>query len=158
LHYHESDAPLILAAAELDSGFMDVFIAPKTPLPASEMETLYLSPSARLYAFKWNLPEFRKKLLKEAPDYWVDHDFPELKKGECYTLLRRTAQGDIALDSLSHQEYLLLKEFENGISLSELCDPHQNESQIETSLNQWIPRWIKEGIITPTPKVKEKKL
>lgn len=157
-YYHDSDAPLVHAVAELDSGFMDIFIAPKSALPTSENETLYLSPAARLYTFKWDLPEFRKKLLKEDPDYWIDHDFPELKKGVCYFLLRRTHRGDIALDTLSHEEYLLLKEFENGISLSELCNPLQNESQIESSLNQWIPRWIKEGIITPTLKVKEKKL
>lgn len=146
LHYNAPDASLVSAAAELDWLHIHAFIQKRNSLPSSETEPLYLSSSTFLVSYKWDLSSFRNNLLKESPDYWVDNDFPELKKGEFYFILKRTPDWNIVCDQIQSQEFKLLKEFEKGLSLTDLC---QTSTELHEDLTQWIPRWIAEGLLTP---------
>lgn len=144
-YYNENDRPLILASAKLDWAYIASFMGKTTSLPTTEHQTLYLSPTTFLFELKWDLITFRKSLLKELPEYWIENDFPELKKEETYFIIRRALSGNVTHEKVGFEELALLKEFQKGISLSALCQIANQNEQLKT----WIPKWIKHRMITP---------
>lgn len=144
--YRAPDAPLVLASAKIDWAYIESFLAAEAPLPGAPEETLYLSPTTFLFELKWDLFTFRKELLTQDPNWWVDHDFPSLKKERTYYyLLRRNAKKNIAADEISKDEFRLLQQFEKGLSLNDLCDQNDNTALLEEA----IPRWISQRLLTP---------
>jgi hypothetical protein len=90
-------------------------------------------------------------MIKEDGDYWIDHDFPELKKGKFFTALFRTRENDIGCEPLIGAEYLLLKQFQKGASISEACDSLENHDFDEQELDiaKWFQKWVARGWLSP---------
>lgn len=140
--YTAEDKPLVLAAAQLDWSYSLAFLEKTCPLPQSIEETLYLTPTTSLFSWKWDLVPFRQEVLKQEVSWWIEHDFPPLRKdGIVYTLVRRTARGNVAADPLTQEEFEVLQQFARGVSLKDLC---RKEVPYAT-----VNRWIQERLLTP---------
>jgi hypothetical protein len=154
--YHESDKWLIQAAAESDWAYIKAFLAPnETPPSADFSRPLYLNQSITLFEYPFDFFTFRDEAVKQDAEWYVEHDFPKLNREKTFkTLVFRTANFDVAWKELSSTEFLLLKQFENGISLESLAEflEGQHETvQQEAShhLPLWIQEWMKRPLLTP---------
>ena len=128
--YVGDDKKLVYEAALVDWAFTDSFVAASTsPLTNEDLtklqdsdEKLYTQPHLRLFAAEYDIFCYRSNFLKEDPEYWLNHDFPELNRSkEQYFILYRNKENDIAWRSASQTEYLLLNVFKQGASIEEAC-------------------------------------
>jgi hypothetical protein len=161
--YKAEDAALVYAVAHLDRAYHDMFFKPHleslTPPENFEdllKETLYLQPHAALFEHPYDLFTWRLEFLKENPDYWTEHDFPELKKEKTFTILLRTMKGAPAWRPIVEAEYLLLRQLEKGASVDSLCEwlekqPNRVREEAEKSLQKWFEEWTRRGILTLVP-------
>lgn len=144
-NYTGSDLELISATVKMDWAYMESFLGASAPLPSVPEEILYLSPTTFLFELKWDIFTFRKLLLEQEPNYWVDNDFPKLDKNKIYFILvRRTPKGNVTFNEIEELEFRLLQQFEKGVSLNALCQIADEKA----NLDLWIPRWIKNRLIT----------
>lgn len=158
--YFEEDRELVLNSSRIDCAYVQSFLAGQgnsiTYDVCHEDSTrkLALQPHVHLFLLPYDLFQFRMHFLLKDPEYWVDHDFPNLehhKTKEPY-ILYRNWQNQIEWDSLKVSEYALLHQFQKSISIDELCefleqqDP-KSKLYIEAGqeLGHWIQRWVAKG-------------
>ena len=133
--YDANDKKLVLDAAKLDWAFSEAFICSEHPAISSDTlqkgetpvhlmnQILLLQPHVHLFVWDYDLLDFRKKLMKQKPQYWVDNDFPNLKKEKkYYYVLYRTCHNDVAWDEILEGEWKLLDLFKNGNSIDKACE------------------------------------
>ena len=128
--YNEPDQSLIQNAASLDWAFMASFIAAQSPSPDLGQllkenpekllsQPFYLQPHMNLFSWEYDLLTFRSSFLKQEPDYWVEHRFPDLPKGKTYFfVLYRNMNNQLAWREINKGEFLLLECFKRGTSMT----------------------------------------
>jgi hypothetical protein len=169
-NYSANDKPLVINAIELDWAFNYSFIAPELPPFSSEptsandhssllKKKLYTQPHVHLFTFDSDMFEFRNEFLKHPPEYWIEHDFPELKHDKpLFYVLLRTPNNDISWKEISNVEYHLLHLFQSGSSIEKACDwlEHQEDALCNSAmenLHLWFQEWtIRKWLTTKTEK------
>jgi hypothetical protein len=159
--YHADDVNLVLDAVQLDNGYNDSFIAPQaTPIALDTLPTsgdpeslleqnLYLQPNVRLFEFRYDLMNFRQAFLKHDPEYWVENDFPPLKKDKkYYNVLFRNSAQDVVWREVSEAEYRLLELFKQGTTVEKACDwIETQQSSLLDEATQNLQRWFRDWIV-----------
>jgi len=152
--YHEKDRPLVLQAARIDWAYNVSFYGVHHPMSTSseELEKLLdkhanLQPHVQLFELDSDLFAFRMELLKEDPDYWEKHDFPELKSdGPYYFVLYRNGKNAIVYQEVSKEEYLLLQKLQEGNSISDVCDWLEQQPALSEAASEKLHLWMQEWI------------
>lgn len=153
--YEGEDKQLVYDAALIDWTDQWLFFQIQHPSIESDedlvVKRLYLQPSSALLKFSYDIKPFRGQLLKEGPDYWLDHPFPSIDKNPSFLILYRNAKGKIVSKSLNEVEWLILKEFEGGRTIDEICEWIEKQSDVfrseaETHLQRWFGEWTVMGI------------
>lgn len=157
-HYKLEDRQLVFDAAKLDQAFHNIFFVKKMDPPANLTEeflekTLILQPHVSMHSLPYNLFAFRKELLLNTPEHWIDNPFPELAKGDFRFSLFRNRFSSIIWKEISEAEMILLKELQKGRTLDELCDflecqDDEIKNAAEDSLESWFKEWTLHGLIT----------
>nr|MBA3816974.1 DUF2063 domain-containing protein [Parachlamydiaceae bacterium] len=171
-NYSAVDKLLILDAINLDWAFNYSFVAPEgTPLSSEHVtenkneidsssllkKIFFTQPHLHLFSFDCDMFNFRIEFLKQPPDYWVEHDFPDLKHDKpIFYCLFRNSNNDTAWKEISQVEYLLLSLFEKGSSIEKACDwlEKQDEALCEVAmknLHLWFQEWTVRRWLTSTP-------
>jgi hypothetical protein len=157
--YHENDKQLILDSSKIDWAFMHSFCAEQKPpiltsnLPQGDPSSLlnnkiYMQTHLHLFAIPYELFNFRMEFLKQEPEYWIEHDFPELKKEQHYHFaLFRNAQYDIEWMNLTKNEFEVLSFLKSGKTIDDICEwiEKQDSTLIEEAKNNlglWFQKWI----------------
>lgn len=164
--YDENDKELILDAAKVDWAFSHSFCAvQKTPILISNLpregdpeslldRKIYLQEHVHLFEMNYDLFSFRVEFLKQEPEYWIDHDFPQLKKEKLYHfVLFRNQALDIEWMDVSAGEYLLLTLFRNSATIDEACQLLEQQDpaiydEAKGNLHRWFQRWIMQRLLT----------
>ncbi len=155
--YQAPDANLVKGAAAIDLAFNQAFFAGKRRVPEDLAEMaeskIFLQPYVYLFHFKNALFEFRKEMLKEKPEYWLDHDFPSLNHIEGYYILRRSATNHIVVDALEPAAFLILQQFRCGATLDDVCDWLEKQEPVisepaSKNLHLWFQEWILKQYLT----------
>jgi hypothetical protein len=165
--YHANDKVLVKNAALIDWAYIASFVSAKDEginietLPTPGDFSIYLDcplklqPSVYLFELPYDLFKFRFEFSKQDPDYWLEHDFPILthQPENLHFLLFRNRYNNIVVDTISHSEFQLLKKFEAGTSIDNICQwleelPDESKLVKEASenLHVWIQRWIANSI------------
>ncbi|MCE2982904.1 MAG: DNA-binding domain-containing protein [Parachlamydia sp.] len=162
-HYKKTDLPLIQQAAALDWAFTASYIAPSyPPLDLKQLlkdpdkllsEIFHIQPHVHLFEWDCNLLNFREELLKQEVEYWTDHAFPPLKKGNCRFILYRTIDNLQAWREVSQGEYLFLHLFKGGSSVANACDAIESQDdglyeEVAANLTKIIETWVRLGWLT----------
>ena len=157
--YHATDKPLIYDAAAIDYAFTKSFTAyqnkrlgkdllPEQSLENLLSESLYLQDSIHLFEMNYDLFEFRTVFLKNDPEYWIDNDFPPLKKEKRYHfVLYQNHNRDISVREVSAEEYQLLNLFKTGSTVDSACEwlEQQNNDvyrEAMKNLHLWFQNWV----------------
>lgn len=162
--YQEKDKNLIYECAQIDCAFYRSFLAPNgkmvktlnVKLETLTDEILELSPALCLLKFNRDLFDFRKKLLKKEPEYWMQHAFPKLKHFSpsqfAYTVLYRDIRNQIVLLKIEEAEYRVLQQIQQGISLDALCEWIEEQThepafyqECMQSFSIWFKKWVSYG-------------
>lgn len=161
-NYNGKDQKLISDATELDWTFNQCFIEIQhSPLDLQKLSqlneeklltmTLTLQPSIHLFTWDYDLFTFRQEMLKEEPDYWIDHPFPTLIQDRPFSFVFfRDADLSLYWREISQAELCLLKLFSRGSSLLEACDfletqaPSIHEEAL-IHLQKWLRNWAARG-------------
>lgn len=126
-HYQESDQKLVYDAAAVDWSFNQSFCAKQyDPIAASDLPLegmkLKLQPHIHLFELDYDLFTFRADFLKQEPEYWIENDFPELKKERTYYYtLFRNSDLDIQWMEITPAFYRLLEFLRKEASVDEAC-------------------------------------
>lgn len=150
--YHREDKKIVWDAVKLDWSFCESFIAAELPTieKADEKllsERLFLQPSLVLFELDYDLFQFRSEFLKQEPDYWIENDFPEMAKGKkFYFVLYRNRHNQVTYSELSKAEWWLLKQFEEGTSIENLCQKLEGQGkdiydEASSRLHLWFQEW-----------------
>lgn len=158
--YRLEDQTLILAAAELDLAYYHLYLKPRLPpINADSLGEdfseirLKLQPHVYLFSYPFDLFPFRREMLKENPEHWIQNDFPEISKQTTHTLLFRKINGNSGWKHLSEVEYALLCRFKGGATILSVCEwleeqPPPFRSQAEENLQDWFREWTRFQIFT----------
>lgn len=162
-NYEAEDKQLIYECATLDWAYNASFCAIQLPpLVMEELpvpgdlsslldQTLYLQPHIHLFELDSDLFATREKFLKHDPDYWEEHDFPELSTRDnntpLYFVLFRSSKNHIIVDSISKAEQAILTLFRHGASIDAVCQwlESQESSLYEEAgakLHLWFQQWM----------------
>ena len=158
--YHADDKALVLSAAQLDHAFDIGFTAPELPaLNAESMaggalekileQRLYLQPHITLLSAPFDIFSAREVFIKESPEYWLKHAFPEMPKDqEYYALVFRTQSNTMKHKLISAGQHRLLSMLQAGKSLQDACEALEKEGgDIYEEALQGIPSWLQEWTI-----------
>ena len=156
--YHQSDKALVKSAAEIDWAYNWGFTASEYPPIASIVkvedlssllhDTLYLQPHIHLFALQSDLFDFRYQFLQQDPHYWVEHDFPTLKKNRPYFfVLYRNLKNNMVWKEIPEGAYYLLTLFQKGISVDHACERLETQKgaiseEASSKLHIWLQDWI----------------
>lgn len=158
--YHASDKQLIYDSAVVDNAYNKSFIVGQQPIITAahvanegDMEALldtvlYLQDHVHLMELKYDLIAFRTEFLKQDANYWVENDFPPLKKEKLYHfVLYRTQYNDIHVKEIPEEEYHLLSLFREGWTIDQACEWLENQEnaiyqKAMEHLHQWFQEWI----------------
>jgi hypothetical protein len=162
--YTKPDLPLIQNAAALDWQFTESYIAPqKPPLDLKPLiqndpeallnHTFYLQPHVQLFSWEYDLFAFREAFLKEEVEYWFEHPFPQLPKGNFRFVFYRTINNLMAWKEVQQGVYLFLSLFKEGCTVASACEMMEKEEEAvceETASNmqKWIENWVRLGLLT----------
>lgn len=159
-HYNQEDKDLVVSSAQIDKAFHDLFfISSLTPLSLEGAsldlsdKKIFLQPHVHLFFYPFDIFLFRKELLKQEVDHWMDHDFPDLKKEVTCTLLFKNRLGETVWTHLSLSEYTVLQKIQKGITLDDLSSWIEEgedclKKDAERSLAKWFKEWVEQGILT----------
>lgn len=165
-NYHEEDKALVVRAADVDIAYNDGFLESRLPpltqdnlpvpgdLSSIVNRKIYLQPSVYLYKMDDHLFPFRKEIINHDPEYWEEHDFPELiKEKEVCTILYRNAANNMCWEEIHPAEHFLLSLFQKGASIEDACGllEQQNPEIVETaiaSLSEWFQKWVVCGLLS----------
>lgn len=158
--YDHEDKSLVRIAVRLDYAYNESFIAAHLcPMGASALsrqadisellsKTAYLQPHLHLFALDYDLFSFRDVFLEEEPDYWLTHNFPEIKKEKPYhVVLFRDVNNNVVSDQLTSGEFRVLERFQKGSTIEEAIqwlEKQDKELQRETAedLHNWVKKWM----------------
>jgi hypothetical protein len=158
--YREKDKPLIYDAALIDSLYTQSFIASRKDsigannLPrAGEIESLLQHPlvlqdHVHLLSMNYDLFDFRFEFIKKDPDYWIENDFPPLKKEKCYHfVLYRNPNDDISWREVSPGEYQFLQQFKDGNTIENACEWLETQDgplfeEAMKNMHHWFQEWV----------------
>lgn len=163
--YRDTDKQLVYDAAYLDYIFAESFLADQLPfldfnsLAQQDPDALLkkpfrLQPHFFLIQFDYDMPAFRELMVKEDEDYWIEHPFPELKKDKTYFFaIFRNLKNNISWKAIEKEEFMLLGQFKDGISIEAACDWIEVQEPavqqiMESKLQQWLQDWTKYGWLT----------
>ena len=164
--YEAEDKSLVMDAVNLDWAFNKTFwAAHKEPILMSNLpvegdptsllgEKIYLQPHVQLFEFDYDLFTFRNEFLKQEPEYWIDHDFPKLKKDKKYfMILFRTSVNDLQWLEAMPAEYALLKLFQEGCTIDDACQWMEDQEdafyqEAAQNLPGWFQKWIIHRLLT----------
>jgi hypothetical protein len=163
--YHEEDRELILDVTYMDWAYNFCFSAAHFTSLATQslsqevlLEELYLQPHLCLFELSCNLFKFREEFTAQDPDYWIDHDFPQLNKDKDYHfVLFRNLRNHIIYEQISQGEYKLLHQFQKGKSI-ELAiawletEGKDNYEEALSNLHLWLQKWVFYQWLTPETK------
>ena len=172
--YTGKDKKLVVDAALLDWAFTYSFVSARmSPIQSDDAKSeaeaadlldkkLYTQPYVYLFEMDHHLFKFREEFLKQDPDYWLNHPFPELDSSKKYHfVLFRNSRNDIAWKELSEGEYFLLSCFREGATIDEACQQLEEkgaaycEAALE-NLQEWFREWTVRGWLTPNdPKAED---
>lgn len=155
--YTQEDKALVLDSARLDYAYQELFFTADFPrLDATSddfaVKPLYMQPSTLLIDFPYDMADFRKNLLKNEPEYWIEHPFPELKKEPTFILIYRAPSGRFKTKTISETESKLLANFQEGMTIDALCEWVEKQSETfrkdtEENLQSWFQEWTVMGIL-----------
>lgn len=157
-YYLENDQKLVWESALLDQTFNECFlIEGKIPINGEHQspetvealmnQTLFLQPHVRLFELDNDLFTFREEMIKQDPDYWIEHDFPPLlRERSYYYVIARTVQNHLLWKEISKAEYALLQVFEKGSTMDNACEwlekqPKEIREESEQQLASWLQDW-----------------
>lgn len=156
--YHADDQELVWHAAAIDNAFNSAFFIKQMPpiaLQETTLETkLHLQPHVQLFTLPYDLFSFRKEMLMQNPDYWVEHDFPELKNDRDYHfMLFRKPNNQVSWRETKPFENAILQKLSSGESIDEICtwidtQPHAFQKEAEDKLSLYFKTWSSECLIT----------
>lgn len=164
-HYNEEDKQLVHDAIDLDYAFQNSFdceLLPTIDISQQNEEGLslllrkkiHLQPFIHLFAFDYDLFQFRDAMLAQEPDYWIDHDFPELTTGKrCYGVVYRTHHDNVVWDSLSSAEFHVLWKFHEGCTIEQACEWLEKQNagltdEAAAHIHFWFQEWTLRGWLT----------
>lgn len=162
--YHAGDKTLVLNATKVDFAYNSSFLSGRnvgiessyfySEENAAGLLELPLTFQTHLHLFEipYDLFQFRVEFLKQEVDYWIEHDFPELIQNASEELyhfvLYRTRGNSIAVETISANEFKVLKRFESGATVDLVCQWLEEQQDATLSeeasnhLNLWFQRWI----------------
>jgi len=159
--YQKEDKELVVAAAVLDHAFNAGFIAPHRPLTTSNstldekgaealmVVALRLQEHLQLFHWPWELISFRRTLLQQPPDHWVDNEFPALEKvGPYCFVVYRNRSNNMVGEKISWAEYSALRLFHRTLTLAELCGQLERDcdeatyEEVAQNFAPWLQKWI----------------
>lgn len=160
--YHEDDLPLVRDAVHLDWAFGHSFCVrqlepilsatlPKEGDPSSLLDrTIYLQDHVHLFDLRYDLFSFRVEFLKQPPEYWLDNEFPPLKKEQdkrFYFVLFRDVRNNIAWKEIPETAFRLLQQFQQGTTVEKACEWLEGQdarlyNEAMQSLHLWFQEWI----------------
>jgi hypothetical protein len=130
-NYEEQDKILVLQLAELDAIYHSLLYAPFLPELNSSFESATLQPFVKCFTCHGDLFTFRKKLLSEEPEYWIEHEFPEIQFSKPYFFSFYQKKENIEHEEISEIEFEHLKNFEASSSYHPPA--------------LWLEKWGKKG-------------
>lgn len=165
--YTAEDKLLVRDAAKIDLAHNLSFYAPHhspvtletLPVPGDISslldKPLYLQPHIHLFELKSDLFHVRNEMIKEEPDYWIEHDFPTMprEKNPYHFVLYRNKLNHIVYDSISPTAYQILLHFKKGSTIENVCQwlENQDEQVSEEALKNlhfWFQEWILRQFMT----------
>lgn len=148
--YAFKDKPLVLSMAEVDWAHQELFFAPRPEklVPTADLlsKKLALQPHIQLFQLPFDLLTFRKALVQEAPEFWLEADFPPLVKERRYHFFLYRNEK-ICYEEVQEGEWTLLNLIASGLTIEAACDYLEEAggeayTQAKTSCSQWIQRWL----------------
>lgn len=156
-NYKEKDKKLVFEAVELDWSFNISFICEeRLTIDFNDLfketekmtnKILFLQPHVHLFVWEYDLLSFRDKMLDQEPDYWIENDFPDLKKErKVFAIVFRNQKNNVLSKEITEEEYFLLKSFKKGLSIEQLCEiieklPAKRAKKIAENLQNWFQEW-----------------
>jgi len=170
--YLGEDKTLVYDSARLDWAFNYCFTVGELPSLSSEQlpseaqmeemlsKPLYAQPHLCLFQIEYDLFDFKIEFMKQDPDYWQEHDFPQLKKDRNYFfVLYRNVRNELSWKEISAGEYHLLGFFQKGTTVEQACEWLEEQDALiyeeaMQSLQLWFQEWSQRGwlsLTAPTP-------
>lgn len=158
--YTAEDKPIVKDAINLDWAYTECFLTAHHPpltsgtLPKQQDISRLLSkkarlqPHLRLFTMDYDLFGFREEFLKEDPDYWLTHEFPELKKDKRYHFVFfRNLKNNLQYEEVTPGEYQLLERFQRGSTIEKAIQWLENQSselysEAASNLHLWLQKWV----------------
>ncbi len=151
--YQQSDAWLVLKAAQIDRACQMSFFAvayPAINLASCTEDTadelldmpLKLQSHVHLISTPGHFMHMREAFLKQPHDFWLENDFPMLDKENIYYfIIYRNNHLNVSWDTLDPVEYELLTLIQSGHTIDQALD--KVEAGEEAAL--WIQSWLIRG-------------
>lgn len=164
-YYDEKDKALVLNCVKLDYKYIEAFVDAEYPTLSAENEeallekTLTLQPYVKLFTFPYDLFSFRREMLMQPVEYWVDNPFPVLsKKKKFHFVLSRSRSLDIGWAEISLPEYLLLEQLKRPQTIMELCNWLEKQKReivnlASKNLQTWFQSWTARRWLTASEKL-----
>ena len=152
-YYKEKDKTLVLNSVRLDYKYIEAFTEADYATVAGETEEtllekpLTLQPHVKLFAFPYDLFSFRREMLKQPVEHWIDNPFPSLsKKKKFYFVLSRGRTNDLGWTEITYPEHLLLEQLQKPQTIMELCDWLEKQKReivnlASKNLQTWFQSW-----------------
>lgn len=156
--YQGNDKQLILDSARIDIGLNIAFFAQHHKAIDAQTiaggmnkvltKKMRLQPHVFLYDLRYDLFSFRKEMLKEEAEYWMNHDFPKLVQDrKYYYVLYRNVHNNLNWEEISPAAFRLLSLFLEGSTIEQACEwlEQQDEafySEATKNLHLWFQEWI----------------
>lgn len=152
-YYKGDDKLLVLNAVKVDYMYIDSFVAAEYPPIKAEDEAtlmekaLALQPHIQTIALPYDLFLFRKEMLSEPVEHWVDHPFPKLsKKQKFYFVVARSRSNDIGWSQVPLAEFLVLEQLKKPQTLMQLCEWLEKQKReivkvASENLQSWFQSW-----------------
>ncbi|MES2274112.1 MAG: putative DNA-binding domain-containing protein [Chlamydiota bacterium] len=154
--YTQEDKSLISQIAAVDAAHERVFHRPSlSPLSLKDFEDasspFYLQSCIALLEIGADLFAFRKELIAEEPEYWIEHDFPLIqwfKKDVFYVLYLENER--YVHEEITLAQKTLLEAFQKGSTLSCACNLLKGELAEEAGkeIGSWFQTWAAKGWFT----------
>jgi hypothetical protein len=161
--YHEDDRSLVHDAIHVDWAFCHSFCVrqlepilsttlPKEGDPSSLLDrTIYLQEHIHLFDLKYDLFAFRVEFLEQPPEYWLDNEFPPLKKEKdkrFYFVLFRDVRNNIAWKEIPETAFRLLQLFRQGTTIEKACEwLEEQDTRLYDEAMQHLHLWFQEWIV-----------
>lgn len=163
--YTGDDKELVKDAVDLDYAFQESSLSGEKPVidvshfQEEELSQLvhrriYLQPCIHLFALEYNLFQFRDEIIQNEPEYWIDHDFPELpKEKRYYGIVYRAKNYNVIWDSLSSAEFHVLWKFQEGCTIENACEWLERQDagmsdEAAAHIHFWFQEWTMRGWLT----------